>query len=545
MPIYEQPDEDDILKIISGGRQGRPAVAAAAAPAASAACALQEAEHDRRRNQEEDRFILKVVQQRSMGLVEQASEEVQLPDHLVARGMPLPSPPGATVQLQKVDTSVLGKQQMQEESMMSATASEDLDHSSDAAGRITFVDSETQPGAFAVAPRTDTADASLMSPANNVIAVSLRDEVTDDANHNSNALMDHTLTTGYDGNLAVANLVDEDEEMQNPAGLPQADPINHVAREARKVKCRRNLAAVGCFAILILAIGAILLVIWLLNLTAGPNEIMIPSPQSSSSTMMGGNMDTNHQSVMSALSSDAVDAILADPDSPQSKALDWLVHDPFLDGYSPARMVRRHALASFYYATGGDTWVNNTHWLSYTVPECEWYVLGYDDSFLYFGYNMENKASYMDGEMDYNSACDEDGEFRRFWFGNNNLTGTVPPEIFQLTSVVSMGSVVHPSLTFPLIPSLLGRMTNLHTLMFLMNQHIGTIPSEIGLLTNVESLIWTQTEPSGGILPPEIGRLTNLLLLGVGSNVRAANGILICSYVLTCFSRLACRSYRN
>jgi len=74
---------------------------------------------------------------------------------------------------------------------------------------------------------------------------------------------------------------------------------------------------------------------------------------------------------------------------------------------------------------------------------------------------------------------------------NNQLTGSIPPEI--------------------------GNLTNLTYLNLGNNQLTGSIPSEIGNLTNLTSLSLMINQLTGSI-PPEIGNLTNLTGLGIHDN---------------------------
>ena len=75
--------------------------------------------------------------------------------------------------------------------------------------------------------------------------------------------------------------------------------------------------------------------------------------------------------------------------------------------------------------------------------------------------------------------------------GNNQLTGSIPPEI--------------------------GNLTNLTYLGLYLNQLTGSIPPEIGNLTN---LTWLDLGNNGltGSIPPEIGNLTNLTHLNIRYN---------------------------
>ena len=71
----------------------------------------------------------------------------------------------------------------------------------------------------------------------------------------------------------------------------------------------------------------------------------------------------------------------------------------------------------------------------------------------------------------------------RLDLGYNQLTGSIPPEI--------------------------GNLTNLTYLNLRSNQLTGSIPPEIGNLTNLTRL-WLNDNQLTGPIPPEIGNLTNL-----------------------------------
>jgi len=66
------------------------------------------------------------------------------------------------------------------------------------------------------------------------------------------------------------------------------------------------------------------------------------------------------------------------------------------------------ALVSFYHSTNGENWTNNTNWLS-SQPLSTWYGVTVDS----------NRVIYLD-------------------LIENNLTGTLPPEIGDLTELDSL-----------------------------------------------------------------------------------------------------------
>ena len=66
--------------------------------------------------------------------------------------------------------------------------------------------------------------------------------------------------------------------------------------------------------------------------------------------------------------------------TPQGKAIRWLAEEDGLE-VDPADsevLVQRYALAVFFYATGGETWIHKAHFLS-NMNVCHWNELDLDD----------------------------------------------------------------------------------------------------------------------------------------------------------------------
>lgn len=122
----------------------------------------------------------------------------------------------------------------------------------------------------------------------------------------------------------------------------------------------------------------------------------------------------------------------------------------------------RDALVALYHATGGDHWTNNENWLS-DAPIGTWYGVTTDES--------DRVIELI------------------LWF--NNLSGTIPPELGDLTALTEL------------------RLNG--------NQLSGTIPSELGNLTALTALNLSDNQLSGTI-PPELGNLFNLDALYLASN---------------------------
>ncbi len=173
--------------------------------------------------------------------------------------------------------------------------------------------------------------------------------------------------------------------------------------------------------------------------------------------------------------------------------------------------VDREALVALYEATSGPDWNNNENWLS-SARIGEWYGV----------------------------TTDANGRVTGLDFGGNNLTGELPPELGNLTSLVTL-SIVNDRSLGGKIPSELGNLTNLEVLELIYNDVGGQIPPELGNLTSLKELTIRKNKLIGkipselgglanlekldlyvnllsGPIPPELGHLTNLRELNLGYN---------------------------
>ena len=115
--------------------------------------------------------------------------------------------------------------------------------------------------------------------------------------------------------------------------------------------------------------------------------------------------------------------------------------------------------------------------------------------------------------MDY--VCDNDGcrdVEARLW---NRLTGSIPPELGDLSNLRWLS--LDGNQLSGTIPAELGDLSNLMNLILDGNQLSGTIPAELGDLSNLMNLILDGNQLSGTI-PAELGDLTNLTWLDLGAN---------------------------
>jgi len=143
------------------------------------------------------------------------------------------------------------------------------------------------------------------------------------------------------------------------------------------------------------------------------------------------------------------------------------------------------ALVALYNSTNGAAWSTSTNWLSTTTVD-DWYGVW-----------------VLNGHVD---------KLQLWW---NNLTGTIPTQIVNLTNLVDL-SINNNAITGTL-PDELGSLTKLEILNLNNNQFQGSIPSTLGNLQYLRYLILQSNRLTGSI-PPELGNLTNLTSLYLMGN---------------------------
>ena len=146
----------------------------------------------------------------------------------------------------------------------------------------------------------------------------------------------------------------------------------------------------------------------------------------------------------------------------------------------------RAALVALYNATDGANWTRNTGWNT-TAPVSHWSGV----------------------------TTDSDGSVTYLYLSSNNLSGTIPTAIGDLTDLTEL-SLGSNGLSGG-IPVELGDLTNLTSLSLRRSGLSGGIPVELGDLANLTSLDLGRNGLSGGI-PGELGDLTNLGYLHLGHN---------------------------
>lgn len=141
-------------------------------------------------------------------------------------------------------------------------------------------------------------------------------------------------------------------------------------------------------------------------------------------------------------------------------------------------------LVELYTTTNGETWINNTNWL--TGPVNTWHGITV----------VSNRVTEIDLQK-------------------NNLTGTIPTALGNLSSLVTLELDTN-KITGP-IPAQLGNLTNLQFLYLAGNNFTGTIPVELANLTKL-TLLYLADNKLSGTIPVQLANLLNLVYLDLSEN---------------------------
>ncbi len=165
-------------------------------------------------------------------------------------------------------------------------------------------------------------------------------------------------------------------------------------------------------------------------------------------------------------------------------------------------------LRLFYCATDGNNWKNTTSgtelWGSATLNDWHGVTATSDNpprvTQLILGYN--NLSGTIPAELGNLT------KLTKLHLQLNQLSGTIPPELGNLTGLTSLW--LYANQLSGTIPPELGNLTGLTSLRLYANQLSGTIPTELASLTNLTHLQLNNNQLSGEI-PPELANLRNSL----------------------------------
>ncbi len=170
----------------------------------------------------------------------------------------------------------------------------------------------------------------------------------------------------------------------------------------------------------------------------------------------------------------------------------------------------RDVLVTLYEATDGDNWLENDNWLS-SRPIGEWYGVYVDDSGRVIGlYLSENELSgTIPPELGYLTKLEE------LDLAKNQLRRMIPPELGSLSKLTLLH--LYSNQLSGSIPVELSNFPNLEQLVLSWNRLDGTVPLELSKLSELEMLVLSGNRLSGTI-PSELGNLTKLKGLALHVN---------------------------
>lgn len=221
-----------------------------------------------------------------------------------------------------------------------------------------------------------------------------------------------------------------------------------------------------------------------------------PSTSTSASPSQAPSSFPSDQSIFNLVLSRSLDGgdSLRDETSPQYSAYTWLTGNTNLAKYSEDKIIQRYVLATLYFSTDGDRWVNNDSWLS-NDDECSWH--------------SPNRRT----------LCNLRGNVNELDLAYNDFEGTIPPELALLSnSLWNLDLCGGPQRKLNgIIPTELGLLTKLELLRLSDNLLSGSIPDEIASLEKLEVLDLNSNKLNGA-LPSGIGGLVKLKNLNLAGN---------------------------
>lgn len=293
-------------------------------------------------------------------------------------------------------------------------------------------------------------------------------------------------------NIAVANVVDEDQEQADQKDLPQAQSVPENALQRMRRQKHQHIKKVGMLVILVVIVVSISVGF---GVALDPKEstpLPVPTAAPVSTPAPSAAQTSFEEYALSLLPGDTRQAIQGDTESPQARAFQWLLEDstdnPTLEDH---RVVQRFSLATLYFATGGEKWLKQSNWLHHSTSECDWY-------------NQMRKVIFEGTPP----TCDANtSRLEYLGLPKNNLIGVLPQESFLLTSLKGL-DFRQNRLREP-ISSRIGQLTSLQGLWFDGLSNAGPIPTQLGLLTDLKILTLINNGHTGTV-PTAIGALTNM-----------------------------------
>lgn len=174
------------------------------------------------------------------------------------------------------------------------------------------------------------------------------------------------------------------------------------------------------------------------------------------------------------------------------------------------------ALVDLYNATDGANWSHSENWLSGPVPT--WFGITVDNKRVTkidpcFNCTFSTDGNNIKGFIP--SSIGNLTELTTLVMAGNSFTGSIPVEIGNLTKLERLDLTLNG--LSGTIPASIGNLTSLRSIMLAANNLTGELPKEIGQLTLLDNLSAASNKLSG-VLPVELGNCTSLGLIQMSGN---------------------------
>lgn len=350
-----------------------------------------------------------------------------------------------------------------------------------------------------------------------------------------------------------AELVDRSRQDSNNE-LVEAKPVEPTQFTCRDVvRNRRVLAVIVVIVILIVAL-AVGLTVGLVtrNSTnsspADPDPPIDESTNNTNSTMFNAIIQTPFSDKLLEIT---VEVIVSDATSPQALANTWMVNDPNLETYSLNRSLARYALATFYFATQGLKWHNQSGWLSYELHECLWYMSHYESvcdeedthtiinltsnglagaaatrELIHYLWNVDTldlSNNSLSGPPP--ALISDHVGYKYLDYSNNLLQGKISAEFGYTNDQLETLKIQDNLLSGDIPPNLYFILPNAQEIDLSRNRFSGAIPDQILLNNTMLKKLLLEENRLTGKLPKNLEHLVELEILDVSGNRRVTGTI--------------------
>ncbi|MBR2064029.1 MAG: hypothetical protein IJ971_04995 [Bacteroidales bacterium] len=174
-------------------------------------------------------------------------------------------------------------------------------------------------------------------------------------------------------------------------------------------------------------------------------------------------------------------------------------------------IMEKSCLISFYKTLGGDGWSRNDNWCS-EKPVQEWYGIQVNSDGFVTDIDLANNnlsGSWPDELF-------ELSDLKMLNLSGNNISGIIPDKICNLKNLEEIIVSDNREVTGK-IPETIGELSNLKEFNFRYCKLSGNLPASIGKINGLEHILLEQNQLQGSI-PPEFAKLTNLETLELSYN---------------------------